>query len=320
MFSSSPSIPKVGRSPVRSELPVILSGNSVYEFLQRQITNDISGLPVRRALTTSLTNASARLLDVLDILFLEEHRLAIFPSLMTAENLYKFFKSKIFLMDKVTAEIATGRCKLVTFLGEGAVEEVQNIGMPVPLEHSATITATQSGELMVWRSNPSKIPIISVAGLGDFGPDFEVHLEDERYLQAHYQQLRIGLGLAEAPNEINSDYTPLETNLAWTVSETKGCYTGQEVLARQITYDKVTKSLVRLVSDSPISTGHSVYADGKLVGTVTSTTETLDGEVWSLAVLRRPYTTPGTRVSFDSNPNSRTGEVLDFIGANGAIP
>jgi folate-binding protein YgfZ len=47
-------------------------------------------------------------------------------------------------------------------------------------------------------------------------------------------------GLPAAGHELVEEYTPLEAGLEWAISDAKGCYTGQEVIARQITYDKVT--------------------------------------------------------------------------------
>ena len=46
--------------------------------------------------------------------------------------------------------------------------------------------------------------------------------------------------------ELTEDYTPLEARLDAAVSLKKGCYTGQEVLARQVNYDKITRRMVGL--------------------------------------------------------------------------
>ena len=44
---------------------------------------------------------------------------------------------------------------------------------------------------------------------------------------------------------------PLELSLLDLISFTKGCYIGQEVIARMDTYNKVTRKLVKLKSDFP---------------------------------------------------------------------
>jgi folate-binding protein YgfZ len=61
--------------------------------------------------------------------------------------------------------------------------------------------------------------------------------------QAEFRRLR--LGLPAAPGEINDDTNPFELGLAGRVSLSKGCYVGQETLARLATYDGVKRQLRR---------------------------------------------------------------------------
>lgn len=54
-----------------------------------------------------------------------------------------------------------------------------------------------------------------------------------------YEKIRIEFGEPQFPNEINDAFNPYEVNLIKYVSFTKGCYIGQEVIARLDTYEKV---------------------------------------------------------------------------------
>ena len=69
-----------------------------------------------------------------------------------------------------------------------------------------------------------------------------------------------------------AEFNPLEAGLKEFVSFTKGCYVGQEVVARLDTYDKVQKRLVGLQwdADSAPERGAKLVLDGKQVGVVTS--------------------------------------------------
>ena len=51
------------------------------------------------------------------------------------------------------------------------------------------------------------------------------------------------------PNEINDLTNPYEVELISNVSFTKGCYIGQEVIARLDTYDKIQRQLIILSSN-----------------------------------------------------------------------
>ena len=54
--------------------------------------------------------------------------------------------------------------------------------------------------------------------------------------------------LPKSPDQINSNYNPLELGLKNLISWNKGCYIGQEVISRLDSYDKVSRALVCLES------------------------------------------------------------------------
>jgi folate-binding protein YgfZ len=91
---------------------------------------------------------------------------------------------------------------------------------------------------------------------------------------AAFQIKRIKSGMPDWGTEITQDYNPHEARLIKAVSFTKGCYTGQEVIARLDTYDKVQKYLMiieifeNFEQDPPIN----VFIDDDLVGNLTSYT------------------------------------------------
>ena len=64
--------------------------------------------------------------------------------------------------------------------------------------------------------------------------------------EAAYHAHRIELGRPLPGVELTGEVNPLEAGLAWACADNKGCYTGQEIIARQVTYDKVTRTLVGL--------------------------------------------------------------------------
>jgi folate-binding protein YgfZ len=113
------------------------------------------------------------------------------------------------------------------------------------------------------------------------------------------ERWRIQQGLPAAPGELNDDHNPFELGLAGRVGLSKGCYVGQETLAKLATYDGVKQQLRRwhwrrrggepapqagqelvrtaLDGDSP---------EGRL-GRITSMLELADGEWIGLAMVRR---------------------------------
>ena len=65
-------------------------------------------------------------------------------------------------------------------------------------------------------------------------------------------------------------YNPLEAGLLGAISFTKGCYIGQEVIARLDTYQKLQRRLVSLNLPGPSESGTRLMQDNREVGVVTS--------------------------------------------------
>jgi folate-binding protein YgfZ len=105
------------------------------------------------------------------------------------------------------------------------------------------------------------------------------------------ERRRISLGLPAVPGELNDDTNPFELGLAERVSISKGCYVGQETLARLVTYDGVKRQLRRwwvAPGQRPLQVGEGLLAaDGSRAGRISSVLE-LPGEGWiGLALVRR---------------------------------
>jgi tRNA-modifying protein YgfZ len=110
---------------------------------------------------------------------------------------------------------------------------------------------------------------------------------------------RLGQGLPVAPNEVNEDTNPFELGLADWVSLNKGCYVGQETLAKLATYDGVKRQLRRWICIEPPAQGAGLAAGTKLwgeaapestqrAGVITSSFSIDGGRVWiGLALVRR---------------------------------
>ena len=87
------------------------------------------------------------------------------------------------------------------------------------------------------------------------------------------ETLRIAVGVPRAKNELREDFNPYDVGLRHLVSYTKGCYVGQEVIARLDTYQKVRKGPLGLrVPESAQTQGVPLplFSVGTEVGECTS--------------------------------------------------
>jgi len=98
--------------------------------------------------------------------------------------------------------------------------------------------------------------------------------------------------IPKEPNEINDGVNPLECGLEKYISLDKGCYTGQEVLARIDSRNKLPKSLRVFKSSTDPGEASPVYSetDGKETeaGAISSVTE-YNGNYFCLGFIRTIY-------------------------------
>ena len=107
------------------------------------------------------------------------------------------------------------------------------------------------------------------------------------------RKLRIRQGLPAYPNEINEDYNPWEAGLDGAISLQKGCYVGQEIVARLNAYDKVKRRLVALRLDGLRAAGDALEVDGEIAGRLTTVAEDI-----ALGYVKSEFAVPGTRIGF----------------------
>ena len=278
------------------------------DFLQRMTTNDVktlAGTPAGgQSCVTVLTSPTAKIVQVFTVVARADD-LLLLPALGAGEALARHLRGQIFFMDKVKVSDLSAQFARLRLLGPQALTALAATGLD--------LSGAAEGE---WRGRDG---LLAVAQRQYDIPGFELVVAQERQEEIvtrlaavgvvvldgedAYQARRIELGCPQPGAELTGEYSPLEAGLAWACAENKGCYTGQEIIARQITYGKVTRTLVGIVADEPLPVGASVTADGRDVGTVTSAAQSplLDAPI-ALAIVKRPHDAPGTELQVAGKP------------------
>jgi len=115
---------------------------------------------------------------------------------------------------------------------------------------------------------------------------------------AALELVRIEQGEPRLGRELGPDVLPAEARLEVAVSETKGCYTGQEVVARMRSRDRVSHLLVGLAfAGEPPAPGSPLEAEGKRRGEVTSVVQSDRFGPIGLGYVTRALAEPGTALS-----------------------
>jgi folate-binding protein YgfZ len=129
------------------------------------------------------------------------------------------------------------------------------------------------------------------------------------------ESLRIEAGIPRYGLDLSDENIPLEIENQDMISFTKGCYVGQEVIARLKFLGQANKHLKGLIftgQDIPTPNAKVMKKETE-VGKVTSSTfsPTLKRAI-AMAYIRREYSTTGTQVSVQSNGTRLTSTVADL--------
>lgn len=153
------------------------------------------------------------------------------------------------------------------------VQVTESSPAPIAVSYGTPLTR---GAIEQRAAGPTRISLVS-------GETFEWPGEG----RASDDVARIRAGLPRHGFEIRDAFHPFEVGLATEVHLSKGCYTGQEVLQRLITYDSVRRRLVLVTGEgAPPPPGARLIAAGEPAGNITSAAADGGGYV-ALAVMKR---------------------------------
>jgi tRNA-modifying protein YgfZ len=311
---------------------VFMRGKDRAALLQRLSTNDIARLRPGQGARTVLTTPIGRIIDVLTVHALED-ALLIVSSPGQGGPVWAHLKKNIFFNDQVSLEAAGRSHGQLALYGPSAAALLEQVSGAVLSElrpqHTATIELV-GVQVLLARREP----------IG--GASFTLYLPAEQLdavrdaLVANgvvpldagtLDILRVERGYGAFGRELSQEYIPLETGLLDAVSFTKGCYVGQEIIARMESRGRLAKVLrgLKLTTDdqgrttddqSVIDGWSSVVApaklevDGKEAGDLTSVVVSPRFGPIGLAYVRSAHAAPGGSVGI-AGANVR-GEVVDL--------
>jgi folate-binding protein YgfZ len=255
---------------------VLVSGRDAIDYLQGQLSQDVASLAVGDS-ARSFVLAPAGKVDA----WVRATRTAGDEVLLDVDaGAGEALAARLrrFLL-RTEADIAPLAWQCVALRGPGAREVGQRAA------------AAQEGVLAV----PAGWP--GIEGVDLLGPVVAAPDGVPQVDAAAYEAARIRAGVPAMGAELTEATIPAEAG-QWvvdaSVSFTKGCFTGQELVARiDSRGGNVPRRLRRLESSGPpLPAGAPVVVDGTEVGTVTSGSASTDGGAVALAYVRRVVEPP----------------------------
>ena len=255
---------------LRHSQPDILqiSGNDRLDFLNRICTNKLSSMLPGGFKSTVLTNANARIVDVLQILQREDDAL-----LLTSPNRGKLveerLKGYIFFQDDV--QIHPWKEIEVRFwgiYGPNSLKVLNNTAPSLAELKNGKYHSLKEGFIIPSENDRLNGFHVLMNSNIHLDPSWDEGTQPTR--MAAYQALRIEAGIPEVGHEITDERIPLEVGLDDLISFTKGCYIGQEIIARLDSRDQLARRMIGISLARPAQEGSMIFQNGAAIGTLTS--------------------------------------------------
>ncbi len=245
---------------------VRVDGGDRLDFLHRMSTNIIAGLPEGRAVPTVLTTPLARVVDLVWVLSLHDHALLI-TGPDRGQTVLNWLNRYIFFQDDVRLSLVSGPGSLLGLYGPDALAAAQ-AAFPVLAPLGGDGVKSSDG-LLGWAVSRPALSGVRILVDSNDGQFADLTAGDGA-AQAAYIALRIEAGAPEHGSEIDAEAIPLEVGLQDAISFTKGCYIGQEIIARMETRHRRARVLLGLHLEAPELAGATLRQDGAAVGRMTS--------------------------------------------------
>ncbi len=294
-----------------------VSGTEAIQFLNGLVTNDVKKLEDLAWMLAAFPNAQGRLLALVRILrigdkFLFDVDAANYEKVL--QNLTRF----TFAGDFHVADL-TDKMRFLAVNGKQAFEIVnRNLQVPNTLETIA-LTDVNGAQVIVIRDTQT-----AEKGFDLFVPnEFYQTIKDDflergavELSEETRKVLRVEAGIPKYGADMDDTTVVLETGLDEAVSFTKGCYIGQEIIARIHFRGHVAKKIAGLILEEnvEIAPGDALESTtGKAAGRITSTVfSPALGKRIALALVRYEFLAMETELLVTHGENKFKAKVAEL--------
>ena len=266
-----------------------IRGEDRQRFLNGQVTCEVKGLEPGKTIPGFFTNIKGRIQADVTVLALDDRLWLELPA--GRVDAIREHLEKYILADRV--EIQRRQEEAITLLGTKAGALLPDLARQgvhaVPAEELSDLGGGVA-VYTLWTPQAARESVLKA--LADAGA---TSLEP-----AAFDALRVAAGVPLFGRDFGPDNFPQETGREAAISYTKGCYLGQEVVARLHYRGQVSRQLRRLQVEpgaGGVEEGAELLFEGRPAGTLTS----LAGppyleQTLALAIVQRRAFDPGTRL------------------------
>lgn len=289
----------VDRSPAGK---AVVTGRDRAAFLQGMLSNDVKSLQPGQGCAAAFLDAHGKVMALLEVYALEDRLLLALPPGLTEKTLQLL--DHYLISEKAYFEPADEAWVIPAVLGPAAGDVLHRaLGLETaPGTHQHVEVEREGARVRVVESGWPGLPAYDCWTAPGHGVAVWAALRaaGAAPVGAEAQEaLRIEAGVPRYGHDVDEAVILPETRLEHVVNYTKGCYIGQEVVARVKYRGHVNRALTGLVlaGDHVPAPGARVMAGGKDVGRVTSAARSVAmGGPIALGYVRREHLEPGSEV------------------------
>ncbi len=282
---------------------VVVTGRDRATFLQGMLSNDIKALQPGQGCPAAFLDAHGKVVSLLAVYVLEDRILLELPAGSTEKFLQTI--DKFLISEKAYFEAADDAYVVLSVQGPGAEKTLAGLaGACLAAElYSHQEVSIAGAPVRIARRNHAVTPGFDCWTAAAHGPALWKAMREAGGVRVGAEAaevLRVEAGLPAFGADVDESLILPETRLDQLVSYTKGCYIGQETVARVKYRGHVNRGLSGLVVDGEQvpAPGDVVVAEDKEVGRVTSAVRSVAlGKPIALGYVRREHFEPGSVVA-----------------------
>jgi folate-binding protein YgfZ len=316
---------------------LLVGGSEAVQFLNGLITNDMKTLAENAWMPAAFPTVQGRLIASVRVIRLKDEgegknanpTFLIDTEPATHERVLKTIERFTLAGDFRVSDLTT-KTALLSVQGKNSVNVVRS----VLGEEAADVTSNEAGQV-TWKQSDATETVTVIRATHTAEDGFDLLVNSDRAVSLWealqnaggrpvgydaFEILRIEAGVPRYGADMDESNVITELPLDDAVSFTKGCYVGQEIIARIKYRGHVAKKLTGLKFEQAVKIDVNATIkseDGKEVGRITSKTYSPHlGCTIALGYLKYDYLAPGTLVKINSGEEERWAQVteLPFVG------
>lgn len=240
-------------------------GDDVISFLDRMSTNDINQ---KKSSKTVITNNKGSIVDIISYKVIDQSKI-VFVSVTNSKKSIDYMTKHV-IIDDVEFKVLSEVKKLVVYSASN--QEELEFSKDVSLfNFDKTFKGINRFEVFMTESETNSI---------DLSLYKELSFEEKNLADIELEYVNYDLSMTKV--------NPLELGYIDLISFAKGCYVGQEVIARLHNYQKVSKEIVKFRSNDEVEINSEIKVNSKFIGRVMSV-QKFSNEFVGLCLIRKKY-------------------------------